>query len=160
MNLSEKKTELLVQKGALDQVQITPDSLKAYLDKRLGSDARMTDFSYDWEAQILKQLGFSNLSQVDECIKNYNDDNVNYALYSIRQGQITRFDYLLLAGMGKNFFIRHKWSAQTWFQNRELLHLKKFTEAGIPIGSYDPKQQLKETTQSRTDKTNQPVPSE
>ncbi|WP_441293061.1 hypothetical protein ACSRUE_06010 [Sorangium sp. KYC3313] len=35
-----------VEEGQLDQVEVTPDSVKAFLDKRLGRDGRISDFSY------------------------------------------------------------------------------------------------------------------
>ncbi|HTQ80966.1 MAG TPA: hypothetical protein VMM92_13290, partial [Thermoanaerobaculia bacterium] len=34
----------MVKKGDLSDVEITPNALKAFLDKRLGPDGRMRDF--------------------------------------------------------------------------------------------------------------------
>src|SRR5207249_2570243 len=41
------EARISVQQGRLENVEITPDALKTYLDRRLGSDARMADYSYE-----------------------------------------------------------------------------------------------------------------
>ena len=53
--------------GNLD-VEITPDSLKTYLDQSLGADNRLSRSTYDWLVRVLKTLGFASLSQVDACV--------------------------------------------------------------------------------------------
>jgi ppGpp synthetase/RelA/SpoT-type nucleotidyltranferase len=45
-----------VEKGQLQEVQITGDALHAYLDKLLGSDGRMSDWSYEFTTKTLKSL--------------------------------------------------------------------------------------------------------
>jgi len=127
-----------VHEGKLDQVEITPDALKTYLDKKLGSDGRMTDFSYQWTASLLHRLGFVNFKDIDECISGYNDDRLSRILWGPRQGQLTRFEFLLLAGMGENFIKYHIWKNQDWFVNRSRRDLEKFRQAGISIGSWLP----------------------
>ena len=133
--LQRSKTKQDVEKGLLQDVEITSDALQAFLDKRLGSDARMSDFSYDWAARLLRKLGFVNFSQVNECIKEYNDDKLSQIVYGTRQGQISRFEYMLLAGMGNNFIIKHPWQ-HTWFIAQQNNLLEKFRNAGVKIGSY------------------------
>jgi hypothetical protein len=51
----------MVDRGDLVGVEITPQALKQFLDRRLGSDGRISDWSYDWTARLLKQLGFHDL---------------------------------------------------------------------------------------------------
>ena len=46
-----------VEQGALDQVEITADALRSYLDRKLGSGARMSDYSYEYTARLLKETG-------------------------------------------------------------------------------------------------------
>jgi putative GTP pyrophosphokinase len=58
-----KQARALVDKGELGAVEITPDALKTFLDKNLGPDGRISDFSYDWLARTLKTLGFRTLSR-------------------------------------------------------------------------------------------------
>jgi putative GTP pyrophosphokinase len=58
-----KRAESLISAGELQEVEITPSALKAYLDKTLGSDGRMSDFSYDWTVRLLLRLGFTSLDQ-------------------------------------------------------------------------------------------------
>ena len=96
-----------VDLGKLDQVEITPDSLRAYLDKRYGSDGRMSDFTYQYTASSLLDLGFTNLAEVDECISNFDADALSRAIHGSRQGQVTRFEDVLLASMGENYVRAH-----------------------------------------------------
>ncbi len=127
-----------VEKGLLKEVEITPSALKVYLDKHLGSDARMSDFSYDWTARLLRKLGFVNFSQIDECIKEYNDNRLSQIAYGSRQGQVSRFEFMLLAGMGNNFIAKHHWQKEAWFVTTQNMLLEKFKKAGVTIGSYNP----------------------
>lgn len=127
-----------VQQGELARVEITPDALKAYLDKKLGSDGRMTAFSYDYTARLLYKLGFTNFEQIEECMANYDDDLVSKAVRGTRQGQLTRFEFQLLASMGEIYIERHLWATEDWFVQGSREHLQKMRQAGIQIGSYDP----------------------
>ena len=133
-----------LQEGKLEQVEITPDALKAYLDKKLGADGRMKEFSYQWTAKLLHNLGFSDFKDIEECISGYDDDQLSRILWGTRQGQLTRFEYLLLAGMGENFIKFHLWKDRDWFVNsmqrnlEKLRDVEKFKPSGITIGSYLP----------------------
>lgn len=60
-----QEARISVVEGQLEKVEITPDALKAYLDKTLGSDGRMTDWSYQWTARMLRRMGFTNFKQID-----------------------------------------------------------------------------------------------
>lgn len=131
-----------VNLGQLDQVEITPDSLHAYLDRKYGADGRMSDFSYQWTASVLRRLGFQNLAEVEKAIDGWNDDELSRTIYGSRQGQLTRFEFVLLASMGENFILAHPW-AQTspsdgWWIPIEMGRLKKFGSAGIETGHYRP----------------------
>lgn len=125
-----------IEGGQLEQVEITPDALKAFLDKRLGPDGRISDFSYDWTARLLRRLGFRTLEQVEKCIRGYDDDHVSRAAVGGRQGQTSRFEYMLLAGMGECFIQRHFFAGESWFGATE--RLEKLAQSGIEIRSYDP----------------------
>jgi putative GTP pyrophosphokinase len=127
-----------VQEGKLEQVEITPDALKTYLNKRLGIDRRVKDDSYEWTAKLLRNLGFSNFEQIDECIRGFDDNQLSRIFYSTRAGQLTRFEYLLLAGMGENFLKFHLWKTWDWFTNYIKETLAKIKKAGIPVRSYIP----------------------
>ena len=128
----------LISAGELQTVEITPSALKSYLDKKLGSDGRMSDFSYDWTVRMLLDLGFSSLEQVDKCIQPYNDDQLSRLIGGTRQGQLTRFEYMLLAGMGERFISRHPWASEPWFPHRRSENLKQLAEANITTGWFDP----------------------
>jgi ppGpp synthetase/RelA/SpoT-type nucleotidyltranferase len=122
----------------LKGVEITPDALKAYLDKRLGPDGRISDFSYDWTARLLRKVGFRTLDQVETCIQGYDDDRISRAASGGRQGQTTRFEQMLLAGMGENFIRRHVFADEGWYVPRELATLERLAKQGIEMRGYDP----------------------
>jgi putative GTP pyrophosphokinase len=127
-----------VNRGELQQVEITGDALRAYLDKKLGPDGRMVPWSYEFTARILRQLGFSSLDQVDECIAGYDDDRVSRVAFGARQGQLTRFECMLLAGMGDHYLSRHPWRNESWWPLAWNRRLQDLIKAGIRIKNYDP----------------------
>jgi putative GTP pyrophosphokinase len=125
-----------VEHGDLDRVEITADALQAYLNKRLGADARVADWSYNWMVRVLLRLGFRNFRQVYECISGYGDDQISRAVHGARQGQITRFEDMLLAGMGESFIRNHLSAQEDWFAASRYQRLASLKRAGIQIGSY------------------------
>ncbi len=127
-----------VQEGRLEEVEITPDALHTYLDKKLGSDGRMSEFSYQFTARLLRSLGFTNFQQIDECIGKYDGDHLSRVVWGTRQGQITRFEFMLLAGMGDNYVKFHRWHNEEWFSTSCMEKLTKIRETGLPVGSYLP----------------------
>lgn len=133
-----ERAETLISAGELQTVEITPSALKAYLDKALGPDGRMSDFSYDWTVRSLLRLGFTSLDQVDQCIKPYDDSQLSRLIDGTRQGQLTRFEYMLLAGMGEKFIQRHPWQSEAWFQGSRQRMIQKLTEKDIQTGWFDP----------------------
>ncbi len=128
----------LVRRGALDQVEVTADALKAYLDDKLGQDGRMAEWSYIWTARLLKRMGFQNLKQIDNCIGGYNDDYVSRTLWGSRQGQLSRFEDLVLVGMGANFIRKHSWAGYQWFVDARERHLEHLKAHGVELGTYAP----------------------
>ena len=69
-----------VKEGKLEQVEITPDALKTYLDKKLGIDKRMKADSYEWTVKLLRKLGFSNFEQLEECIRGASQERARHVL--------------------------------------------------------------------------------
>lgn len=127
-----------VETGELAAVEITPDALKAYLDRKLGADYRVAQWSYEFTAEMLRKLDFETLSQVDECIEGYNDDKISRLIWGSRQGQLTRFEDTLLASMGESFIDRHPWARETSWANRFKRRLDKLAKGGVKVGSYVP----------------------
>ena len=127
-----------IQVGELQKVEITPDAIKAFLDRRLGQDGRISEFSYDWTARLVRKLGFRTLEQVEKCIEGYDDDRLSRLATGSRQGQTTRFECMLLAGMGDNYLRRHLWSAESWWSERERGWLELFRKNGINVRDYVP----------------------
>jgi hypothetical protein len=139
-----QKNNSLITAGQLNEVEITPDAVKAYLDRKLGPDGRMSDFSYDWAARILLQLGFRSLEQVDNCIKDYDGTQLSRIIYGLRQGQVNRLEYMLLAGMGQRFIERHPWNEYQWFRESRTKMLEIFVTNKIEVSNYDPLPSLSE----------------
>jgi ppGpp synthetase/RelA/SpoT-type nucleotidyltranferase len=129
-----------VDLGNLSEVEVTADSIRTFLDKRYGPDGRMTDLSYRWAARLLRHLGFTNLSEVDECITGYDDAQVSRSIHGSRRGQVTRLQGVLLASMGDRFIAAHPSSEPDDYQSahRWLEALTKLQEDDIPIGEYRP----------------------
>jgi putative GTP pyrophosphokinase len=130
-----------VVRGDLN-VEITPDAVKTYLDTKLGPDARISRESYDWIARLLKTLGFATLDQVDQCTTDYDGTQISRIAEGYRLGQISRFEYLLLVGMGENYSARHPFAGDDWFQELMREKLKAFADNGLVVGTYDPLSQV------------------
>lgn len=128
----------MVKRGDLVGVEITPDALKLFLDKRLGPDGRISEWTYNWTARLLKRLGFRDLKQVETAISPYNDDKLSVLAMGGRQGQTTRFELMLLAAMGERFIERHFFRGEEWFGQRQMEHLRRFHEERIKISWFDP----------------------
>ena len=130
-----------VEKGVLEEVEITADALRSYLYRRVGQDGLDTDYPYDLMAQILRRLGFTTFDQVEVCIKDYDGDQLSRILRQ-RKGSNTRFEHMLLAGMGA-VFVERVTNNEGWREGYRRA-LKRFEENGIPIGNYDPQTELRE----------------
>jgi putative GTP pyrophosphokinase len=127
-----------IAEGRLDAVEITPDALKVYLDRRLGGDARMSDFSYQDAARTVRRLGFRNFEQVNAALDGYNDYEVSRVMHGNAQGQLSRFEDVLLAAMGESFVPKHPLGHLDWFRKWRSYHLDRLKSEQIPIGSYAP----------------------
>jgi len=132
-----------IVEGRLGEVEVTPDSLRSYLDVRLGPDDRISDYSYEWTTKTLRNMGSQNLAQVDECIKDFDDDKCSRIALRGRSGQLSRFEVQLAASMGENFISGHPWSARDpvhgWWANLVRTWLTELQKHGVQVGSYQPK---------------------
>lgn len=121
-----------LESGDLLEIELTADSLKAYLDKTLGPDGRIRDWAYEWTAAYLRKAGFANLQQVDEVIDGYDDDNLSRLVWGGRQGQLSRFELMLLAGLGaEKMKAIHPYADEDWFRRSIDREIGIFREAGI-----------------------------
>jgi ppGpp synthetase/RelA/SpoT-type nucleotidyltranferase len=123
-----------VESDDLETVEITQDSLRAYLNRRLGEDLRISAWSYNWTARLLRHLGFQTLEQVDECVREYDDDAISRTISGGRQGQTTRFEYLLLAALGERYIERHIWKKHERFRTGAEKDLEKLRVSGLQTG--------------------------
>jgi ppGpp synthetase/RelA/SpoT-type nucleotidyltranferase len=128
--------------GDLETVEITADSIRAYLDKTYYPDGRMSTYSYQWVARLLLHLGFTSLKEVEDCITGYDDDAVSRAAFNSRRGQIGRFEAVLLASMGDAFMLAHPLvednTYSDWYPRYLLQQFNRMKEHGIRIGDYRP----------------------
>ncbi len=136
----KQRARTSVEEGSLDQVEITADALRSYLDKRIGSDARVSEFSYEWTARALRRLGFATIDQLEHCIDGYDDDELSRIAWGRRQGPIMRLSDMLLAGMG-SVFIERGTNDSEWRVVLER-NLAKFKVHGIQLREYDPQAEL------------------
>lgn len=127
-----------VAQGKLESVEITPDALRAYLDKKLGPDRRLTSYSYEFYAGHLLKMGFVNIRQIDECISGYDDDNVSRLIWGTRPGQLARFESLMVAGMGEQWVKRHPVGHEDFLKEWASVALKNLRQGGIKVGDYVP----------------------
>jgi len=123
----------------LQEVELTPDALKTYLDKKLKPDGRARLTSYEYWAEVLQKLGFTNLDQVEECIGDGDDRRISMDIWGAQHGQLDRFEGLLLAGMGTGYIVGHPLHADNKFAVERRRWLKRLEEAGWPRRSYSPK---------------------
>lgn len=126
-----------VEKGHFVGVEITPDALKTYLDRKYGRDDRMSEFSYQSVANTVRILGFDTIEELEKTITPYDDDEISRILWGSRQGQLTRFEDVLLAALGQRFRQRHPWSGDSWFQDKCRRLLTILEENSIPVGIPD-----------------------
>ena len=131
-----------VEEGVLDQLEITADALRSYLDRRIGSDARTTDFSFEYTARMLRRLGFTTIDQVNACIEGYDDDQLSRVLWQRRQGLISRFEDMLLAGMGTTYVERV--TNDAGWRNELRNSLATYEKHRIPTKNYDPSAELRD----------------
>jgi putative GTP pyrophosphokinase len=126
-----------VDRGELEGVEITAQSLKQFLDKRLGPDGRISDWAYDFATRSLKALGFRDLKQIEGAVAGYNDDELSALAWGGLQGQVTRFELMLLAALGERFIERHPWHDSKPLTDQWMKHLQRFKDAGIKTSVID-----------------------
>jgi len=126
-----------VAQGNLADVEITGDALKAYLDKRLGADGRMTINGYDWTAKLLRRLGFTNFDEIEKAISPYDHDGLSRTIYGTRQGQLTRFEDMILAAIGQDFIDKHDMANVQWWRSWKQKHFDNMRSKGVQTGTYE-----------------------
>jgi putative GTP pyrophosphokinase len=128
-----------LQAGRYEEVEITPDALRSYLGLTLGFDDRISDYTYEHETRLLKALGFVNFRQVDDCVKGLDDDYLSRQVSGTRSGQVTRFDTMLLVGLGEHFIDKHLFKDIPGYCAYLRAQLDRLRVKGVAIGSYRPK---------------------
>jgi ppGpp synthetase/RelA/SpoT-type nucleotidyltranferase len=127
-----------VDAGQLDEVELTPDALKAYLDKRLGPDGRITAAAYDYEAAVLHTMGFHTIADLDTCLIGIDDDRLSRELWGTRQGQLTRLGLALLSAMGDEYIYRHDLGGYDWFRESRKRDLERLRLKNLLVGDRSP----------------------
>jgi hypothetical protein len=128
-----------VEEGRLEEAALTPDALRSYLDIRMGSDRRVGDSNYDAWVRVLRELGFTSISQVDQCISGLDDMAISRNIWGSKRGQLQRFEGLLLAGMGDYYIQHHPSRELDHFVELRRRWLERLREHGGPVRSYRPR---------------------
>lgn len=114
---------------------VTPESLRAYLDRRLGADARHNARTYEDATEVLRRLALHTIAQVEACIADLDGDRIDRVVTGGRSGQIYRFELLLKAALGEAYVRRHPWSNYPRWVKRQRSVLRRLKRAGINVGS-------------------------
>jgi putative GTP pyrophosphokinase len=134
-----REATVSIEAGRLDEAALTPDALRSYLDIRMGSDRRVGDSNYVVWVRVLRELGFTSISQVDQCIDGLDDMAISRNIWGSKRGQLTRFEGLLLAGMGDYYIQRHPSRELDHFVELRRRWLERLREHGGPVRSYRPR---------------------
>lgn len=140
-NRLRENARSLIRKGELDEVEITPDALKSFLSRRIGADRRISWDSYDFLARSLRGMGFRNLGQLEKCTRDLDGDYLSRVVFDTRQGQVYRFELMLMVAMGDIFLERHPFTKYDWFHRFRRGIINLMVAKGIVIGSYDPRKE-------------------
>jgi ppGpp synthetase/RelA/SpoT-type nucleotidyltranferase len=127
-----------VEEGRLDRAELTADALRFYLERRLGSDRRLGESNYEVWVRVLRELGFTSLQQVDDCIKGLDGDAISRSVFGMKRGQLHRFEALLLAGMGEYYIDHHPSRESEAFVELRRRWLERLREHGAPVRNYRP----------------------
>lgn len=123
-----------VESGDLEDVEVTADALRAYLERRYGPDDSTKEWAYEYEARQLRRIGFQDLDQLEAAIAPYDDVRLNQVLTKGRKGQIARLDAILLASLGELYIDRHQLGAYQWYRTEAESHLAELRAAGVETG--------------------------
>lgn len=84
-------------------------------------------------------LGFRDLGQVEECIHGSNSKTLSRLIFGSIKGPFTRFELLLLAGMGENFIKRHPLSTDPVYSKMLWSRLSRLGASCVTTRKYSPK---------------------
>lgn len=137
---THEETTLSTETPHMVELDLTPGSLKEYLDSILNPDARLVPTSYEPTTAIVRSLGFKDISEIDSCIgpylSMYRDRDLSSIAWRAKQGQIKRFETLLLAAMGEEFIARHPKQDEPMFIQSHQKALSRLVDAGIQVGTW------------------------
>lgn len=134
--LLKERSKMSIATGSLDNVEITGDALRPYVDKKVGADANASDFSYEYMARVLRRMGFVTFGQIDACIEGYDGDQLGRIRWKRQPVPINRFEEMLLVGMGQVFIERRTHdTGRKEFLRRSLA---RYQGHGIATRDYDP----------------------
>lgn len=119
--------QLVTLRGGIDG-----RTLKKFLDNYLGYDGRISAFTYEWVAGTVSRIGLKTIDEVMEAVAPYDDAELSQLLTGTRQGQTTRFEYMLLAAFGERYIRAHPYRNYASFRNQQQHFLRQLDAARIP----------------------------
>lgn len=99
-----------LETGKLEEVEITGQTLKYLLDKLLGPDARLTEWSYSFAAKIVHKMGVTSLSGLKQIIENADIEAMRGKLWDWRPSPTMLLEYILLFHFKEKFIQNHPWA--------------------------------------------------
>ena len=108
---------------------------------RLGTEVRAvaTPQQFTLNVGVLRELRFTSLQQVDDCIDELDDAAISKAIWGSRRGQLARFEGLLLAGMGEYYIDHHPSRGIPHFVEIRRRWLDRLKEHSVSVHSYRPR---------------------
>ncbi|RYG97192.1 MAG: hypothetical protein EON58_10335 [Alphaproteobacteria bacterium] len=117
--------------------QLDPASLKKILDSSVGIDRRISTGSYRSAIRLLQKLGFVTSEQVIRATEGHNGLQLGHIVFGNRQGQITKFELMLLSALGEYYVDNNTWSYSLYYKEILRSRLKKIQAANIKTGTFD-----------------------
>lgn len=99
-----------LETGKLEEVEITGLTLKYLLDKLLGQDARLSEWSYSFAAKIVHKMGITSLSGLKQIIENADIEAMRGKLWDWRPSPTMLLEYILLFHFKEKFIQNHPWA--------------------------------------------------
>lgn len=118
--------------------EIKYDNIKNLLDKTLGDDLRISRYRYMELAQLLGVMGFRRVEELEPILKKYSSGFLSNIATGARQGQVSRFEIVLIAALGGEFLNRYPYHGRDWLKNYHNNMLSRMRESGVETGVFTP----------------------
>lgn len=105
-------------------VPITGDAIQILLDHELGSDARLSEWSYNWIANIAIELGLKTIADIRKSITKFDWDIGRRFLWRTKPSPPSVLHEMLFLDLEEHFIEKHPWANEKWFTESRIQKLK------------------------------------